>query len=58
MLEKRCVEIGIKLLFQGITDKILKSREVVGGPSLCNVAYIGDDLNDLDCKRPLLPKVG
>jgi len=49
MLEKRCAEIGIKLLFQGISDKISKLREIVGDTSLSSVAYIGDDLNDLKC---------
>ena len=48
ILEKRCAEIGINLLFQGISDIISKLREVVGNVFLSNVAYIGDDLKDLE----------
>ena len=51
IMEKRCAEIGIKLLFQGISDKISILRKVVNGVSLDCVAYIGDDLNDLECMQ-------
>ena len=51
IMEKRCAEIGIKLLFQGVSDKISVLRDVVKGASLDCVAYIGDDLNDLDCMQ-------
>ena len=51
IMEKRCAEIGIKLLFQGITDKIAILRDVVNGASLDCVAYIGDDFNDLECMQ-------
>ena len=51
ILEKRCAEIGIKLLFQGVSDKIAVLRDVVKGASLDCVAYIGDDLNDLECMQ-------
>ena len=57
IMEKRCAEIGIKLLFQGVTDKISILRKVVNGDSLDSVAYIGDDLNDLECMR-LIQKEG
>lgn len=50
-MEKRCAEIGIKLLFQGVSDKISVLRKVVNGASLDCVAYIGDDLNDLECMQ-------
>lgn len=49
MLEKRCREIGIDLLYQGIDDKVAQLREIVGDKPLGNVAYIDDDLNDLNC---------
>ena len=51
IMEKRCAEIGIKLLFQGVSDKISVLRDVVKGNSLDCVAYIGDDLNDLKCMQ-------
>lgn len=51
ILEKRCAEIGIKLLFQGVSDKISVLRKVVNGASLDCVAYIDDDLNDLECMQ-------
>lgn len=51
IMEKRCAEIGIKLLFQGVSDKIAILRDVVNDASLDCVAYIGDDLNDLECMQ-------
>ena len=51
IMEKRCAEIGIELLFQGVSDKISTLRKVVNGASLDCVAYIGDDLNDLECMQ-------
>lgn len=51
IMVKRCEEIGIKLLFQGVSDKIAVLRKVVNGASLYCVAYIGDDLNDLECMQ-------
>ena len=51
ILENRCKEIGIKLLFQGIRDKTAQLSSIVTerGVSLAEVAYIGDDINDLSC---------
>lgn len=51
IMEKRCAEIGIKLLFQGVTDKISILRKAVNEASLDCVAYIGDDLNDFECMQ-------
>ena len=56
MLKKRCEEIGITELYQGIWDKPGTLNEVLKAYSGCdgiaydyrNVAFIGDDLNDLD----------
>ena len=45
ILENRCNEIGIKHLYQGITDKLSKLTEITR--ELETVAYIGDDINDL-----------
>ena len=47
----RASELGIKELHQGITDKLTKLNEVAEkyNCSLENIAYIGDDLNDMSC---------
>lgn len=48
ILEKRCKEIGITELYQGVKDKLAKLREIVGD-CLSSVAYAGDDLPDIPC---------
>ena len=47
----RASELGIKELHQGITDKLTKLNKVAEkyNCSLKNIAYIGDDLNDMSC---------
>ena len=47
----RASELGIKELHQGIKDKLSKLIEVAEkyNCSLENIAYIGDDLNDISC---------
>lgn len=60
-LEKRCKELGISLLYQGVRNKyeklnlILQEQSLRDGCdySLNNVAYIGDDLLDLQCMVPV-----
>ena len=51
IVENRCRELGITEIHQGVKDKVEKLREVVSkfGVGLENVAYIGDDLNDMPC---------
>ncbi len=51
IVEKRAEELKIKEFHQGVGDKLSVLNEVVKkyDCSLDNVAYIGDDLNDLDC---------
>lgn len=51
IVEHRCNEIGIKHIYQGIEDKVLKAYEILDGLNLSfdECAYIGDDLNDLNC---------
>lgn len=51
ILKKRCIELGIKELYQGISDKLQKLNEILKHRKIDykNVAYIGDDLNDLTC---------
>lgn len=72
IVENRCKEIGIKLLYQGITDKAAILNKIMQKYGLTSeqVAYIGDDMNDLsaietagisfapaDCARQLIPYV-
>lgn len=44
---KRCTELGITHIYQGVTDKIRVLKSVVNDVSAA--AYIGDDINDLGC---------
>lgn len=45
ILENRCIEIGITEIYQGVLDKVEKLKTVT--KELKDVAYIGDDINDL-----------
>lgn len=51
IVEKRAGELQIVNLHQGVGDKLAKLREVAAqmGATMDEIAYIGDDLNDLDC---------
>ena len=51
IVEKRAAELKITHLHQGISDKLSKLKEVAAslGISAEEIAYIGDDVNDLDC---------
>lgn len=51
IVRQRCVELKIKELYQGVSNKLFKLKEVCSkkGIELSNVAYIGDDVNDLAC---------
>lgn len=51
ILENRCKELGIKKIYQGVVDKIqvLKNILLEEKMTFSNVAYIGDDINDLQC---------
>ena len=53
IVSQRCAELKIKELYQGIENKSYKLREVCKkyGIDLSQVAYIGDDLNDLPCMK-------
>lgn len=51
ILLKRCEEIGIKEIHQGIQNKIDELMSITN--DLSSVAYIGDDINDLSCMRPI-----
>lgn len=49
----RAKELNITALYQGVSDKFKKLKEVAEKFSLspAEIAYIGDDLNDLACIR-------
>lgn len=51
IVRMRCTELGIERVCQGVSDKLAVLSSIVNdeGRSLANVAYMGDDLNDLKC---------
>ena len=53
IVENRAKELGIAELHQGVSDKLKKLKEVADkyGVTSDEIAYIGDDLNDLDCMK-------
>ena len=53
IVRKRAGELKIYHLHQGIGDKLAKLQEVAAelGATAEEIAYIGDDVNDLDCIR-------
>ena len=53
IVEQRAKELKIVHLHQGIADKLSKLKEVAAvlGVTADEIAYIGDDVNDLDCIR-------
>lgn len=53
IVRQRCAELKIEELHQGIENKNYKLRDVCGKlhVELRQVAYIGDDLNDMPCMK-------
>lgn len=53
IVEKRAAELKITHLHQGIGNKLEKLKEVAAELKVSReeIAYIGDDVNDLDCIR-------
>lgn len=51
IVSQRCKELGIAELYQGIGNKLFCLRSICEKRKieLSNVAYIGDDVNDLPC---------
>lgn len=51
IVKRHCEELGIKELHQGVGDKALCLKEACEkrGITTKQCAYIGDDLNDIDC---------
>ena len=47
ILERRCKELGVNMVFQNISNKLALLKSVAIFNNLENVAYIGDDDNDL-----------
>ncbi len=51
IVQNRCKELGIDFLYQGVSNKLDKLKDILkvqkAKPS--EVAYIGDDLNDIQC---------
>ncbi len=53
IVKYRAGELKIKELHQGIGDKLAKLKEVAAsyGVQAEEIAYIGDDVNDIDCMK-------
>lgn len=53
IVARRAEELRISSVFQGVGDKVTVLRKFVSdeGGDLSQVAYIGDDLNDIPCMR-------
>jgi 3-deoxy-D-manno-octulosonate 8-phosphate phosphatase (KDO 8-P phosphatase) len=53
VVEKRAKDLGFQLLFQNVSNKYSALEEILNktGLSLENIAYIGDDTNDLEVIR-------
>lgn len=53
IVANRAAELKIRHLYQGVADKLPRLRELAAelGVEAEEIAYIGDDLNDLDCIR-------
>jgi len=51
IVENRAHELGVELVFQGIKDKLalLKNLVTENGVTFEEIAYIGDDISDLEC---------
>lgn len=51
IVENRAKELGITELYQGVGDKLAQLKKVAEkyNASPEEIAYIGDDLNDLEC---------
>lgn len=53
IVEKRAEELKITHLYQGVTDKLTMLKKVAAELEVdaSRIAYIGDDVNDLECMR-------
>lgn len=57
ILQRRCKELNIQKLYQGVKDKINLLQQIISVEHLSQVAYIGDDINDIECMK-LIKKYG
>lgn len=53
IVEYRAKELGVSELYQGVKDKLSVLKEVAEKYAFSSeeIAYIGDDLNDIECIR-------
>jgi 3-deoxy-D-manno-octulosonate 8-phosphate phosphatase (KDO 8-P phosphatase) len=53
IVENRAKELAVSLIYQNVSDKISKLREILveQGISFQEAAFIGDDMSDLDCLK-------
>ena len=60
ILENRCKELAIKEFHQGVRNKFEKLQEICRtyNATLKEVAYIGDDILDLQCMKPIKSEGG
>ena len=51
IVERRSNELGIQYLFQGVSNKLDKLKNFIDDIGITPecVAYIGDDINDMEC---------
>ena len=56
IVDRRCKELGIEQVHQGISNKLEKLLEITS--DLSKVAYIGDDINDLTCMQAIIEAGG
>ncbi len=51
IVARRSKELKINEVYQGISDKLTKLKEIAGEYNVTpeEIAYIGDDVNDLEC---------
>ena len=56
IVKQRCAELKITELHQGVEKKLFKLRDICAkkGLTLSQVAFIGDDVNDLPCMESQL----
>ena len=50
---RRCEELGIKKVIQGVSDKKKALSEIVQDGDLSCCAYFGDDIPDFDCMKAI-----
>lgn len=51
ILVNRCKELGITDVYQGVNNKINKILDITSNLAECS--YIGDDILDLQCMKPI-----